>query len=330
MRHIRDRGEWSAQARRPRNTPFRDTLLVSTAPQNLEHSGAKVASAGSGILGRSETSFLRVHPRPLASSRRRQPGSPVLGNGIDFRTLLQHERPPPLLDAVDLCDVGVIEGRQNLRLPLEPDENVVAPEAGAGGQGHGLLEPKKRVILRPRGHRFHSPAQQCPRRRTYAFSEGLACQTGGGGVGVWAKPHLAWRSCAVWRAVPGVRLDAEVLDDEGGCSIQRRAASSAVVMDSIRPCRFRVGTLAGQHSVQHIFPGVACVQGQLLLGLAVGVVGSCRNPPDDAGARDGASVYKPDQPGHVGRLGLCQQRFHLSLQPPLCLNKRRVQNGPAF
>ncbi len=40
--------------------------------------------------------------------------------------------------------------------------HVVVPESVTDVQGHGLLGPRDRVILRPSGQRLHGPAQNCP------------------------------------------------------------------------------------------------------------------------------------------------------------------------
>ena len=60
--------------------------------------------------------------------------------------------------------------------------DLVDAESGAYGQGHGLLGPRIRDILRPSGQRLHLRRQNCPEEGTCASSASLSCRTVSGGA----------------------------------------------------------------------------------------------------------------------------------------------------
>ena len=132
-----------------------------------------------------------------------------IGQGRAFHQLQhERPRPLGFLDAVDGGDVGVVEAGEDLRLPRESGEavriagegvgedlqrdlaaqlrvgglpdlahaafteeggDVVVPEAGAGGQGHGLLVPRIGSFYAEAVHGSSVRRRTAPRRRTYAW-----------------------------------------------------------------------------------------------------------------------------------------------------------------
>ena len=78
-------------------------------------------------------------------------------SGVGRKCLGQHfERYVP----VELRVAGLIHLTHAAFADLGGD--VVVAEAGAYGQGHGLLGPRIRDILRRSGPRLHRRAQKCP------------------------------------------------------------------------------------------------------------------------------------------------------------------------